>query len=160
MLLIGNEREDHDEVVIINAETLQTVRSIALDRGVYTYRSIATTKDSPNAYLFGNDKSIVIMLTLELDSARLVASTVLKSDLQHDWSVYQGVISEDEREVYVSYHGVDTTGIDRFVIAPQKGGDCPTVPLPDRGLHLRPWWISALTREAVRRYGHPGHSRA
>jgi hypothetical protein len=49
------------------------------------------------------------------------------------WLVYQGAVASDESALYLSYHGPDTTGIDRFEIQATGLLRCGIAPAPESG---------------------------
>ncbi len=55
----------------------------------------------------------------------LTAAWLLRRAEGHVWVVYQGAVTPDERSLYVSYHGPDTTGVGRFDLAADAVRRCP-----------------------------------
>lgn len=69
---------------------------------------------------FGTPVEDVVVQALDPRHGRVVAHWTARRAAGHDWSVYQGAVAPDERHLFISYHGSDTTGIDRFTVG--RGG--------------------------------------
>lgn len=80
------------------------------------YHSLAIGPKTGRLYLFGNRKGEVIVTVLDPNTGSELANWVARKRDLHNWLVYQGAVSEGEQQLYISYHGDDTSGIDRFTI--------------------------------------------
>ena len=84
-----------------------------------THRA-SPTAASPSAPSAGGSTSSasatrrLIVVRLDPDSGRVTATWTARPAEGRTWFVYQGALTDDERALYLSYHGPDTTGIDRF----------------------------------------------
>ena len=84
----------------------------------------------------------MVVTVLDPDRGTLEATWPAREAEGHDWLVYQAAVSGDERDLFISYHGVNTTGIDRFTVdwgdgtAPET---LPGDPIPCRAVVPYAW---------------------
>ena len=142
-----------DRLAVVARSTTRITATFPLPGEGGTYRSLAVGPQSGRLYLFGNRPdpatppatpspatSIVAGATVEgvivtrLDptTGAVEATWLARTAEGRDWLVYQGAVAPDERTLYVSYHGVATTGIDRFDLVAGGLRRCP--PPPQSGL--------------------------
>ena len=96
------------------------------------FSSLAVGPVTGRVYLFGTrvepqvpvapDSAATLALrgmvaVLDADRGTLIAEWPLRPSQGYDWQIYQGAVSDDERTLFVSYHGASATGIDWFQIA-------------------------------------------
>lgn len=111
------------------------------------YRALAVGLHTGRVYLFGNDGEVepvaadptaarsvsVVVAALDPTDLRIAALWRARDPNGFDWLVYQGAVTPDERRVYISYHGVNTTGIDWFDVMPDGLRRCQSNAPPNRG---------------------------
>lgn len=73
------------------------------------------------------------MQTVDPVSGQAAPRWIAREPDAHAWTVYQGGVTEDERTLFISYHGPDTTGIDRFTVLTNGLARCPSSAVPGRG---------------------------
>jgi hypothetical protein len=147
LTLVPGRPEAPDRLAVVDAGSGQVQVTFPLPDTV-TFRSLALGPQTGRVFLFGNAGEVVrppgldslaprqvSVVVAVLDPARglVVDSWTVRPTDGHDWRVYQGAVSTDERQLFVSYHGPDTTGIDRFDLAPDGPHRCPDAALPGRG---------------------------
>lgn len=119
-------------VAVIDVATTRMRATYSLPKnGVY--RSLAVGRRTGRLYLYGNDAKDVRVLVLDPDSGARLETWRLVRPGGYNWWVYQGEVSPDERELYISYHGADTTGIDRFRIVGGRLERCEAAAAPGAG---------------------------
>jgi hypothetical protein len=100
-------------VVALDAPTLAVTRRYALPPRT-TFRAIAVGQRTGRLYLAGNTPSAAVGAVLAPASGRYLAQTTLRGG--GDWLVLGISVADDERSLYVSYHGSSTTGADRVAV--------------------------------------------
>jgi len=70
-----------------------------------------------------HERNVVVVVLDPLGGEQVARAIVRQAD-GHDWLVYRVVISEDERTLYVSYHGLDTSGADAVAVADKTLTGC------------------------------------
>jgi len=131
--LLTDDTGSPDQLVIVDVATTEVRASFPLATDGTQYRSIATGPVTGRLYLFGNRGADVIMSTVDPISSTTLGTWVAKEGGTHDWLVYQGAVSDDERQVLVSYHGTDTTGIDWFTVTADGPQRCEIAVRPNTG---------------------------
>jgi len=120
-----------DRLVALDSATL-TVRATHTLIAEAHFSSLRVGPVSGRLYLFdGHPGGVVVQV---LDPA--TGATVARWDLAlggYDWRVIQAEITPDEGAFYLSYHGADTTGIDRFTITGAGAQRCAGQPRPNVG---------------------------
>jgi hypothetical protein len=101
----------------VDPATLRVLAPNLLAESDVAYRSLAVGPSTGRLYLFGNRGRDAVVAVHDPDGRPLVEWPLRGSD-GHEWSVYQGAVDAAERRLYVSYHGVDTTGVDSFDLVP------------------------------------------
>ncbi len=110
----------------VDVATARVQMRYPLARGLLA-RSLAIGPTTGHLYVFGNRPEPattpfgtpvedVVVQVLDPRNGRLVAHWTARHADGHDWYVYQGDVDHDERHLFISYHGPDTTGIDRFTM--------------------------------------------
>jgi hypothetical protein len=120
-----------DRLVTLDVATL-TVRAAHALAAEAHFNSLRVGPVSGRLYLFdGHPGGVMVQV---LDPA--TGATVARWDLAlggNDWHVLQAEITPDEGAFYLSYHGADTTGIDRFAITGAGVERCAGQPRPNVG---------------------------
>lgn len=114
-----------NQLALISAASLQVQRMIPLPASAGSIRSIVVGATTGRIYVFGNREQDATLTVLDIGMGAVLNTWTLRGGDGHDWEVYQGAVSTDERRVYASYHGTDTTGIDWFTRTPQGVQRCP-----------------------------------
>lgn len=115
-----------DHIAIIDAATLNMRASYALEASV-RFESLVVGSRSGRLYVAGSTPlrgscapspctSAAVVDVLDPATAHLVTSWVAHPAQSRAWLVYQAAVSSDERSLFLSYHGPNTTGLDVFTI--------------------------------------------
>lgn len=125
-------------VAVINAAIDSISKRYRLPKGL-VFRSLTVGPKTGLLYLFGNQpvgKEIhnfggryraeeAIVAVLNPKSGKILKSkTIRKAHNGRDWFVYTGTVSPDEKLLFVSYHGTNTTGIDWIKNQPKGLNRC------------------------------------
>jgi hypothetical protein len=148
-IVVSDGPARHSRVVAVDAATLRVRARHPLEAGS-VYRSIAIGPRTGHLYLFGNQPSAagssVIVVRLEATTGKAVRRWSLRRTDKRDWRVYQGVVSADEQQVAISYHGPDTSGADVLNVETGRPIPCWRAPPPGSG-------CAATAHGRVDRYG-------
>ncbi len=149
-VLVAGESGDPGLVVAVDVGTATVEAIHPLPREI-AYRGLAAGSLTGRLYLFGNrperggpppspgpprfgtPAADVVVTVLDPASGAVEATWTAREADGRDWRVYQGAVSGDERQIVVSYHGPDTTGIDRFDVAARARMPCEGEERPGRG---------------------------
>jgi hypothetical protein len=114
-------------LAVIDAPTGRVGAHQALPSGV-VYRSIATGPITGRIYLFGNRTGKralgVIVTVLDPRDLTTVANRTIRHTGTLDWRIYRGLVSRDERRLYIDYWRGYATGIDAVVLPSGILRDC------------------------------------
>lgn len=99
--------------------------------------STAIYPPPPDAPRLGTPAKSVAVALLDPDSRAIQRQWLAKQSAGYDWLVYQGALSDDERQLFISYHGPDTSGIDWFEVAGNALQRCQAVEFPNMGCLFR-----------------------
>lgn len=150
---------NHNQLVALVSEGLPGTNSIAFvdipalhvqaTRPVpvpdVTYRGLALGDQSGRIYLFGNrmvgadagpahgPPSDAVVTVLNPTGSEVLYNWTVRASAGRNWYVLRGAIAADERQIFVSYHGPDTQGMDIFSIEPSGITRCPSAPDPSLG---------------------------
>ncbi len=143
-----------DQVVVVNAATAHVHSSYLAGEDDVSFSSLAVGPHSGRIFLFGNRRSssgaigdvVVVVLDprtgqqlahlpaiLPKGTGRQLGHSSAAFPKDYDWRVYQGAVAPDEKRIFVSYHGVWTTGVDWFDIRGRDLVRCPNHWRPDDG---------------------------
>lgn len=86
--------------------------------------AIAVGPVSGRIYVVGVQGGSLALTTIESTGSDVGVRELRPAD-GHDWWPYEAVASPDERSVFVSYHGKDTTGVDQYPLM-ANGAGCET----------------------------------
>jgi hypothetical protein len=116
-----------DRIAVVDAHSLALRRTHPLAEGVrYSGLSLARSR----VFAFGVRRAkpgrwdAVVTVSDPRTGELLNTTTVRRAEPAgggHDWFVYWGALSEDERRLVLSYHGSDTTGADWLRVSPDAG---------------------------------------
>jgi hypothetical protein len=115
------------ELLIVDTARLRLLRRITLPSGM-SFRSIAAGH-SGMLYLFadhayrgpavgGTREEAPLIAALDPTRGKVLWTDLIRAPARHDWLVYRGLVSSNERRAYLSYHGPDTTGADWIALEP------------------------------------------
>jgi hypothetical protein len=146
-VLVPGDTQQASSLTVIDATTTRILAQRALgELGVY--RALAIGPLTGRLYVFGNRGETepqpgqdplaprqvsVVIAQLDPDTGAVLAEWLPRQADGYDWRVYQGAVSADERRLYVSYHGSNTTGIDWFDVAADGLHRCPASQRPNFG---------------------------
>jgi len=136
--------------MVLDVATFATLASYPLPPGGDTIRSLLVGPATGRLYLVGNraapgsptpatsagmeqSAAGVVVTVLDPDGGRVVATWTTRAATGHDWFVYQAALATDERQLFLSYHGTDTTGIDRFAVTAAGLERCASAGPPNVG---------------------------
>jgi len=139
-----------ERVVVLDVATFATLASYPLPPGGDTVRSLLVGPTTGRLYLVGNraepggptpvtsvgtdqQAAGVVVTVLDPDGGRVVATWTARAAAGHDWFVYQAALAADERQLFLSYHGTDTGGIDRFALTETGLARCASAGPPNLG---------------------------
>jgi DNA-binding beta-propeller fold protein YncE len=115
-VLIASEDTKANLVAVVTLATNTVEATYTLPDDGLIFRSLAVGPVTGQVYLFGNRGKDAVVSTLDPHTGTTVATWTARTSDGYDWLVYQGAISQDERHVFLSYHGEDTSGVDQFEI--------------------------------------------
>ena len=123
-----------DHLAVVDTASARVRARYALPRGV-AFSALAVGSVSGRLYLFGAPTHAggARVAVVDPRTGRVLARWVVHRGDPGDWFVYQGAVAPDERALYLSYHGSDTTGIDRLVLTAEGLRPCPSVNPPHVG---------------------------
>lgn len=120
------------KVTLVDTTTLQLTTSIDLG-GDLEYRGLALGPRTGRLYLFANQHGDSLVRVIDPSGTPPSQTWPARKSEGRTWYVYQGAVAPDESALYLSYHGPDTTGIDRFEIKATGLLPCTTTTRPDSG---------------------------
>jgi hypothetical protein len=132
-ILAPGEPGGADYVAVVNAGTAGLVTSYSLRDGGGVYHALAVGPSTGRLYLFGDRSRTAIVTVLDPANGSELANWTARTGGGYDWFPYEGAVSSDEREIFISYHGDDTAGIDRFQISGGELVRCDPVGRPNGG---------------------------
>ena len=132
LVLVPGSSNDAGQLAVVDIVEAKVASAYELPAGT-TYGSLATGPATGRVYLFGNRAGGVVVTVLDPATGAEVTSWTAREADGHDWLVYQGAVAPDERTLYISYHGRDTTGIDRFAVTPDGLSRCGSANPPGVG---------------------------
>ncbi len=136
-VLLPPQHGDGTRVVVVDIATITVQGTYQLAESEGAFRGIVVGSKTGNLYLFGSRvtgdtarssatrtppplhptaPADAVVAVLDANNGAMRAKWVARKANGYDWRVYQGAVSDDERALYLSYHGPDTSGIDRFDI--------------------------------------------
>jgi len=153
-VLLPPQHGSGTRVVVVDIATITVQGTYQLDESEGTFRGISVGSKSGNLYLFGSrvngntarssttgtptpihptPPADAVVAVLDATNGAMRAKWIARESNGYDWRVYQGAVSDDERALYLSYHGPDTSGIDRFDITDHGLQRCREGSRPDLG---------------------------
>lgn len=142
-------------VTAVDTVTQRVLRTLEVGSGA-DYRSLGIGRRTGFLYVFGNEGGAAVVWMVD-PSGRVPASRLLGRPADgRNWVVYQGVVSLDETALFISYHGADTTGVDRFELNDGTLRRCPPSPRPDQGCFRTHGGISLYRDQLLATTGESG----
>jgi hypothetical protein len=74
-----------------------------------------------------------VVTVLDPTGTELLYKWTARLSAGRNWYVLRGAVAADERQIFISYHGPDTQGMDIFSIGPSGIKRCPSAPDPSLG---------------------------
>jgi len=123
-----------DHLAIVDMASARVRARYALPPGV-AFSAMAVGPVSGRLYIFGAPTHATGARVAVVDphTGRVLARWTVHRGDTGDWFVYQGAVAPDERALYLSYHGSDTTGIDRLALTGRGLRPCPSANPPHVG---------------------------
>lgn len=123
-----------DHLAIIDTASVGIRARYALPIGM-AFSALAVGPVTGRLYLFGapTHGRGALVAVIDPRTGRVLARWTVHRGDTGDWFVYQGAVAPDERALYLSYHGSDTTGIDRLVLTGQGLRPCLSANQPHVG---------------------------
>jgi hypothetical protein len=118
-------------VVTVGTITLKVTATFELGREL-RYRGLAVGPRTERLYLFANRENDAVVRVLDPSNGG-TQDWLARASNGRNWFVYQGGVAADEGALFISYHGADTTGIDRFEIQPTGLARCGIPSAPESG---------------------------
>lgn len=131
-VLLTDDLSALNQLAVVDIATVEVRATYPLTVSGDSYRSIAVGPGTGRLYLFGNRGGDAIVTILDPASGAALAIWSAKAG-GHSWIVYQGAVSDDERQLFISYHGPDTTGIDWFAVTDGGLQRCQVAVRPNFG---------------------------
>lgn len=97
------------------------------------YRALAVGPRTGWIYLFANRGGDAVVRILDPAGQRPVQEWVARPGNGRSWLIYEGGVASDESALFISYHGPDTTGIDRLAIGSDGLTRCTFATAVDSG---------------------------
>lgn len=129
--LVSGQPSRPDRLAILDVGTAQ-LRAV-FDLPGATYRSLAVGPRTGSVYLFGDRSGEVLVSVMEGQTGSVLHAWMARAADGRTWRVYQGAVSTDERRLFLSYHGPDTTGVDWFDVTDAGLLRCPAAARTDSG---------------------------
>ena len=132
-----------DHLVFIDLTTLRIAAQRNAPDDNVSYRSLAVGAKTGRIYLFGNravgpdagpahgSPSDAIVTVLDPIGESTISSWTVRPSAGFNWYIFRGAVSADERQLFISYHGPDTTGMDIVSITAQGFHRCQPLQSPD-----------------------------
>jgi hypothetical protein len=132
-VLVPSKPGGRQSVVLVDPDRMTVVRRVLLPAGD-AERTLLVGRRTGRVYVVGNrDHDHEISFTVLDPAGRSIRMRAVVDLGPRDWYVFGAALSEDERDLYVSYHGVDATGGDRFTFVDEVARRCPGRLRPDLG---------------------------
>jgi hypothetical protein len=119
-------------VAAVDTATVKVVATLDPGGGL-EFRGLAVGPRTGRLYLFANHGGDAVVRVLDPVGGQAAQTWLARASGGRRWLVYQGAVASDESALYLSYHGPDTTGIDRFDIQSTGLLRCAIGSLPDSG---------------------------
>ncbi len=119
-------------VAAVDTASQRVLRTIEVGTGA-DYRSLDVGQRSGLLYVFGNQGGAALVWIIDPTGRIPTRQVLARSSDGRTWFVYQGLVNADESALFISYHGPDTTGIDRFDLRDGSYVRCPPGPYPNAG---------------------------
>lgn len=100
-------------VVEVDTASRQIVREIELPPGT-SPRGLVIGPRTGNLYVFGVKGGSAVVWIIDPAARTLRRTITARRADGHSYFVFQGLVNAEETALYLSYHGPDTTGIDRY----------------------------------------------
>lgn len=135
LYVVVSEASGRARIALIDTATLRFASSIDLG-GDLEYRGLALGPRTGRLYLFANQRGDALVRVIDPSGSQPPQTWPGRKSDGRTWFIYQGAVSSDEAALYLSYHGPDTTGIDRFEIQPTGLIRCSITTRPESGCFL------------------------
>jgi hypothetical protein len=131
LFVLASEANGRALVAVIDTLTLKLTATFELDREL-RYRGLAVGRRTARLYLFANRENDAVVRVLDPSNGD-TQEWLARAANGRNWFVYQGDVTADESALFISYHGADTTGIDRFDILSTGLARCSIPTAPESG---------------------------
>ena len=132
LFALVSEASGRSVVAAVDAATYKVAATFDPGGGL-AYRGLAVGPRTGRLYLFGNQGGDAVVRVLDPSGKQATQTWPARASGGRNWLIYQGAVASDESALYLSYHGPDTTGVDRFAIQASGLMRCEIASLPDSG---------------------------
>jgi hypothetical protein len=114
-----------DRVAVVDVGTSKLLASYMIGDVGGIFHALAVGPSTGRIYLFGDRSGDAVVTVLNAESGADPAHWIARKADGYNWWPYEGAVSDDEQALYIRYHGMDTTGVDRFMILADGLQRCP-----------------------------------
>ncbi len=132
MYVLAQDATRTGRVAAVDVASQQILRTIEVGTGA-DYRSLDVGQRSGLLYVFGNQGGAALVWIVDPTGRAPARQLLARPADGRTWFVYQGLVKADESALFISYHGPDTGGIDRFDLKDGSFVRCPQGPYPNAG---------------------------
>ena len=143
--LVSEGKPGSDRIAFVDIPDFRIQATRLIPVSDVTYRGLAVGAQSGRIYLFGNriagaDRGPAfgppmdaVVTVLDPTGTEVIDSWIVRPAVGRSWFVLRGAVSRDERQLFLSYHGSDTQGMDILSIGPAGFHRCPSSQDPSSG---------------------------
>jgi DNA-binding beta-propeller fold protein YncE len=132
LFVLINAADAPTRIAVVDTASLKATATLDPGAGL-DYRGLAVGPRTGRLFLFANQRGDAVVRVIDPSGVRGPQTWLARAADGRNWLVYQGAISSDESALYLSYHGPDTTGIDRFTIQTTALVRCGIPSRPESG---------------------------
>jgi hypothetical protein len=134
-----------DSIAFVDIPTLRVRATRSVPVRDVRYRGLELGRQSGRIYLFGNrivgpdggpehgPPSDAVVTVLDPSGTEVIFNWTVRPSLGRNWTVLRGALASDERQIFLSYHGPDTQGMDVLSVGPSGFQQCVSVSDPSSG---------------------------
>ena len=123
LFVLVNEANGHGLIVAVDVAALKVTATFDPGPGL-EYRGLAVGPRTGRLFLFADQGGDALVRVVDPTGGQATQTWPARASGGRSWLIYQGAVASDESALYISYHGPDTTGVDRFAIHPTGLSRC------------------------------------